>query len=81
MAHAVAHSLLLATGTGIRGGGLWSVGPVEVGRTLTSVPHRFQMLTSPQMKATVAAIRIEFGPFLRVSCSHQGSDKLISQGY
>lgn len=43
--------------------------------------HRapFQMLTSPQIKATAAAMCIEFGPFLRVSCSYHWSDKLISQ--
>lgn len=29
--------------------------------------------------AAAAAMWIEFGPFLRVSCSYQGSDKLISQ--
>lgn len=48
---------------------------------LTTVLHLapFQTPTSPQIKAAVAAMCIEFGPFLRVSCSYQRSDKLISQ--
>lgn len=39
----------------------------------------FQTPTSSQIKAAAAAMCIEFRPFLRVSCSYQGSDKLISQ--
>lgn len=36
---------------------------------------------TPQIKAATAAMCIEFRPFLRVSCSYQGSDKLISQAF
>lgn len=48
---------------------------------LTAVLHLapFHTPTAPQIKAAGAAMCIEFRPFLRVSCSYQGSDKLISQ--
>lgn len=35
--------------------------------------------TSPQITAAATTMCIKFWPYLRVSCSYQGSDKLISQ--
>lgn len=57
--------LLLATGT-INSTAVFQLAPPQTS-------------TSSQIKAAAAAMCIEFRPFLRVSCSYQGSDKLISQ--
>lgn len=63
---------------------LWSVGPADTldpNCSATSTSRPFQTWTSPQIKAAVAAMCVEFGPFLRLSCSYQGLDKLISQAH